>query len=63
VPFRPKGVKQFGVREVALLAGRIETAWRATGRDLRAVSVSAAAKRGDYVNRLLGQSVTVACDT
>jgi surface carbohydrate biosynthesis protein len=62
VPFRQKRAKDFSVEEVALLARRIELAWRATGRDLRPVSVRAAAERGDYVHGLLGQSVTVACE-
>jgi surface carbohydrate biosynthesis protein len=61
-PFLPKEVKQFGVPEVAMLARRVEEAWHATGRDLRPVSVRAAGERGDYVNSLMGQSVTVACD-
>jgi surface carbohydrate biosynthesis protein len=63
VPFRQKRAKDFGVGEVALMAQRIEVAWRETGRDLRPVSVGAAAERGDYANGFMGQSVTLTCET
>ena len=63
VPFRQKSAKDFGVEEVTLLAQRIELASRLTGRELRPVSVRGAVERGDYANRFMGQSVTLACET